>query len=143
MNRSTEIRSNLDSSRIVNIVNKESEFSSDLSSASDNDSITVSQITTHEPPKLNCCLICSILCSLSNVNCCRKHLALLTKGMPAKIVYMMPPAVNNGRKHECPYQSHSSKSKRCPRSCSSTSSTGFHHRKRQRSIVVRIIPTKD
>lgn len=57
----------------------------DLSSTSDSDS----QISIFQPNQSNencsteCCLICSILPSLSHINCCTKHLTLLTRELSA------------------------------------------------------------
>jgi len=101
------------------------------SSASDNDSVRISRLSSSiqtsinkndRSPELKCCLICSVLPALSNINCCPKHLALLTKTLPAQIIYMMPPTVNSA----C----HCSRSKRQDRSRSSSS------RKKKRSVSV-------
>ncbi|CAF1043573.1 unnamed protein product [Rotaria sp. Silwood1] len=78
-------------------------------------------------PKINCCLICSILSSLSNVNCCPKHLTLLNKTLSSNlstpIIYMMPSTMNDWPKLDCHCRSHCSKSKRRHRSSSSSSSS--------------------
>ncbi|CAF5203408.1 unnamed protein product, partial [Rotaria magnacalcarata] len=75
----------------------------------------------------SCCLICSIVSSLSNVNCCPQHLSLLNRSLPSRlsapIVYMMPPVENDWPNLECHCRSHCSKLKRCHTSCSSNSST--------------------
>jgi hypothetical protein len=75
----------------------------------------------------SCCLICSILPNLSNINTCRKHLNLLnTSKTPTQVVYMMHPAINNCHcKHRC-------------RSISSSSSESeFRHRRKKRSMIVQ------
>ncbi|CAF2432764.1 unnamed protein product [Rotaria sp. Silwood2] len=80
-------------------------------------------------PKISCCLICSILSSLSNINCCPKHLTLLNKTLSSNlstpIIYMMPSTVNDWSKLDCHCRSHCSKSKRRRRSRSSSSSSSL------------------
>ena len=122
----------------------------DLSSASDNDSVIVSRLSVgektsvnknDEPSKIKCCLVCSVLPALSNINCCSKHLTLLTttypSTLPAKIVYMMPSTVNRCSRLGCHGQSHCSKSKRQHRSSSSSSSSSSSQKKK-RSMAVKL-----
>ena len=59
-----------------------------------------------------CCLICSILPSLSDVNCCDKHLALLTNPLPSHIRSMISSHVNNLSGLDCHCRVHSSKTQR-------------------------------
>lgn len=95
----------------------------------------------------SCCLICSILSSLSNVNCCSKHLSALHRTMPAglstQIVYMMPSNMNEWSQRECQCQSHCSKPKRRYRSRSSNSSSSsspkVQPRRKKRSVVIQSI----
>jgi hypothetical protein len=134
----------MESPRSIQTVNKAKDLWTDSdtdlsSSASDNDSVRISRLSSSvqtsinkidRSPEVKCCLICSVLPALSNINCCPQHLALLTKtfpsALPAQIIYMMPPTVNS----ECHCQSHCSRSKRQDRSRSSSS------RKRKRSVSV-------
>jgi hypothetical protein len=64
-----------------------------LSSSSDNDSQNLPKkfvnIEINESSKENRCLICSISPSLSNVNCCSKHLKLLNTKLPKRMDCMM------------------------------------------------------
>lgn len=139
MNRKS-IKTNIKSPKLIRMLNKKNDLwtdnETDLSSLSDNDRITISPIQSNiknsidennQLLKMNCCLICSILSSLSNVNCCQKHLTLLTtpisQQVPAQIVYMMHPAVTNWPKLECHCRLHSSKSRKRHRSSSSSSSS--------------------
>ena len=120
----------------------------DITSLSDSDSTAVSPITSTDNSadslKENCCLICSILPTLSNVNCCPKHLKLLSKTLPSlypsPVVYMMRPTDKNWPKLECYYSSNCSKSKRrhlSPSSSSSSSSSSSQRRQKKRSVVVQ------
>jgi len=52
-----------------------------------------------ESKTIDCCLICSIVNSLSQVNCCPKHLAALNNHTfiiqpPPQVIYMMAPPLN-------------------------------------------------
>ncbi len=140
----------MESPRSIHMFNKTKDLWTDSetdlsSSASDNDSVRISRLSSSvktpinkndRSPELKCCLICSVLPALSNINCCPKHLALLTKtfpsALPAQIIYMMPPTVNS----ECHCQSHCSRSKRQDRSRSSSSSFHSSSRKKKRSVTV-------
>jgi hypothetical protein len=135
------IRGKTKSPRLISMLDKKRDLwtdsETDLSTASDNDSITVSPISrnvktsinnTHTSSDRNCCLICSISSSLSNINCCKKHLQLLTTKVPAKVVYMMPSAVDNWSKSKRHHRSDSSSS--------SSSSTKPQHRRKKRSVTV-------
>ena len=59
--------------------------SSDLSFATDPHHASLRQRTPsfHRNSSEECCLICSILASLSTINCCTKHLTLLTTNSPS------------------------------------------------------------
>jgi hypothetical protein len=146
------------STRLITTLNKKTDLYEDseinLSSTSDNDydiesskSVTaktsISEMT--EPSNINC-LICSILPSLSNVNCCSKHLELLTTSLPAPIVCTMLPQVHDWLGLECHCRSYCSKSKRTHRfrslSLSSSSSKSRCQRKKRPitlSSLVRIL----
>ncbi len=93
----------------------------DLSLISDNNSDITSiqslnnKKSTNQSIELsNCCLICSILSSLSNTNCCQKHLNLLAETSPTKIIPMLSSQVKNWShsKEKHRYHSLSNKSKR-------------------------------
>jgi hypothetical protein len=158
MNQTPTKKRKLKSSGLIDISKKKKdlqvESEVDLLSASDNDSITVAPIAVkslnvngNEPSKPTCCLVCSISSALSNVNCCPEHLAILTgilpAGLPAQIVYMMPPVASEWSKLECRCRSHCLKSKRRSRSLSSyslsssssCSSTSRHSRKTRLETV--------
>jgi hypothetical protein len=124
-------------SRLKNIINERKDFyndlESDISSLSDQENINIlSDSSTDENTKVmktTCCLICSVLPNLSNINTCEKHLALLTKPKTSrKIVYMVSPP-----KLHCHCRV---TSKRRYRSSSSSSSESRHHRKK-RSMTVQ------
>ena len=152
MNHSS-IRGKTKSPRLISMLDKKRDLwtdsETDLSTASDNDSITVSPIprnvktsinNTHTSSDRNCCLICSISASLSNINCCKKHLKLLTTPVPTKVVYMMPSAVNNWSKLKCRCRSNGLKSKRHHRSdssSSSSSSSNSQHRRKKRTVTTQ------
>jgi hypothetical protein len=128
------------SSRLKNILNKRKDLwndsETDTSSISDNENTkmvlidsSTSSDENNEPSKQTCCLICSVLPNLSNINTCPKHLTLLTKSKtPTQVVYMMPPP-----KLHCHCRS---KTKHRHRSSSSSSSERRHHRKK-RSMTVQ------
>jgi len=105
----------------------------DSSTTSDHHSHTASingKLSTGESTeasKRNCCLICSILSSLSNINCCQKHLALLTTVSPTQVIYMMLSSVQN--------QDQCSKSKQKHRRYRALSSTSQLWRK-QRPVTL-------
>jgi len=139
------------STKLMNMLNKKKDFwtdsETDLSSPSDNDSNTAStksvtvKPSTNEIPessKINCCLICSILSSLSNINCCAKHLGLLTTSLSSPIVYTIPPQVSNWPKFDCHCRSHCLKSKRTDRFRSlSLSSLKSQYRRKKRSVTLQ------
>ncbi|CAF1359995.1 unnamed protein product [Adineta steineri] len=131
------------SSRLKDIVNKRSNLwqdsGTDTSSTSNNDNRKIStkdksstdsdtsNDENSEPIRTKtCCLICSILPNLSNINTCHKHLTSLTTPIaPAQVVYMMPPPMNSCPKSHCHCRS---KSKRRYRSSSSSSSSSSSRR---------------
>ena len=143
------------SSRLKNILNgrtdlwddeSDSEASSiDQTEVSVNSSRLLSDENSQPSPRRTCCLICSVLPNLSNVNTCRKHFASLTATMPPpQVIYMMPPPVDNRSTSHCHCRS---KSKRHCRSSSSSSSdqSRQHRRKRILTILstVRLINATD
>jgi hypothetical protein len=145
------IRTNTKPPKLISMLNRKKDLwtdsDTDLSTASDSDSITVSRISTNTKTSIgntdtsserNCCLICSILSSLSSINCCRKHLALLTT---AQVVYMMPSEVGKWPKLKCHCRPHGSKFKERHRSCSSSSSSLLSsispHRRNKQSVPIQ------
>ena len=155
------IRANTKSPRLISMFDRKQRLwidsDSDQATASDSDSITVSPISINVKPSINntdessarnCCLICSILSSLSNINCCDKHLTLLTTSVPpaipAQVVYMIPSSVHNWPNGECHCRSYCSKAKKRSRSSSSTSSSfsssllsQSRHRKKKRVVPMQ------
>jgi hypothetical protein len=121
------------SSRLRNILNRRKDLwedsETDTSLLSNNENTKKYETSSDENDEPTCCLICSILPNLSNINTCQKHLALIKKSInPTQVVYMMHPAINN-----CHCRS---KSKHRYRSNSSSSSELRHHRKK-RSMTVQ------
>lgn len=115
------------SSRLKNILNQRSNLWAD----SDSDS-SLSQ-TDENDPSTSCCLICSVLPNLSNINTCEKHLNLITKPIqPTQVVYMMQPAINS-----CHCRKKSKR--RCRSSLSSSSSSSeIEHRRKKRVITIQL-----
>jgi len=113
--------------------------------------------TTH------CCLICSIFNSLTTLNCCSEHLAILKNdhhdpnktALPlstAQVVYMMTPVPNKWSMSTCPCQSRCSRSKRhrhesststSSSSSSSSSNAGQHNRKQPKVTPSINLPHHD
>ncbi|CAF0980379.1 unnamed protein product [Adineta ricciae] len=133
------------SSRLKNILNERTDLwddetdseasSSDQTEVSVNSSNVSSDENSQPSPRRTCCLICSILPNLSDVNTCRKHLTSLTATVPPpQVIYMMPPPIANRSTSHCHCRS---KSKRHCRSSSSSSSdqSRRHQRKRIRTIL--------
>jgi hypothetical protein len=95
------------SSRLISVFNQKSQLWWDSETESSsieevpcesispifNSSLTSSQT----PMNTQCCLICSMLPSLSHVNCCSKHLNLLKKGLRRSRIYMIHPAIKRWR----------------------------------------------
>ncbi|CAF1052257.1 unnamed protein product [Rotaria sordida] len=137
MNRSSKLK-NIFDDKNQDLLN---DSETDISSISDNRNIstinllsTDSEISSDENSEIsreNCCLICSILPNLSNINTCQKHLTLLTKSINStKIVHIMNPRKND----------HQSKFKHRYRSSSyssSSSSSEFRHQPKRRSMIVQ------
>lgn len=112
------------SSRFTNILNKRSDLWADSESDSSSNQSDNENLST------NCCLICSVLPNLSNINTCEKHLNLITQPLKsAQVVYMMSPAINNCHcrrksKHRC--------------RSSSSSSSEVAHRRKKRIITIEL-----
>jgi len=141
------------SSRLKNIINKRQDLwnepETDTSSISDSDNIkistrkkslntsdTSSDENTEPFKRKTCCLICSVLPNLTNVNTCQKHLASLSTPItPTQVVYMMHPAMNNCPKLHCHCRSKSKHRCRSSSSSSSSSSKGRHYRKKRTMTV--------
>lgn len=70
-----------------------------------------------------CCLICSILPSLSFVNTCSKHLKLLTKSK--KVIYNSNSRINSRSKFKYPNR------------FSSSSSSSTEHRRKRRTMILK------
>ncbi|CAF1444733.1 unnamed protein product [Rotaria sp. Silwood1] len=107
----------------------------DISSISDNDnrkSSTIEILSNNsqtsndddddsEISRENCCLICSILPNLSNINTCHRHLTLLTK--PIQIIHMTH---SKNNRHQSKFKHHYR---------SSSSSELRHYRKKSSMIL--------
>jgi len=113
-------------SRLKNILNQRSNLWADSESDSS------SSHADENDPSTSCCLICSVLPNLSNINTCEKHLNLITKPIqPTQVVYMMQPAINN-----CHCRTKSKR--RCRSSSSSSSSTEIEHQRKKRVITIQL-----
>jgi hypothetical protein len=106
-----------------------------LSSSSDNDSQNLPKkfvnIEINESSKENCCLICSISPSLSNVNCCSK---LLNAKLPKRMDCMM----NKWPRFECHCRSPFKPRQRF-RSLSLSSTKSRHWRKKNAVILTSFV----
>lgn len=139
------------SNKPINSFNKKRDFridsETDLSSIFDDDdnNSTISMNKTIQSSKISYCLVCSILPALTNVNCCSKHLKLLTKKLSEKIMHKKSSKVNKRLKSEVQYQINRPKSQRERRfssiSISSLSSTQGEKRKQplDSTPVVKIL----
>lgn len=81
-----------------------------------------------------CCLICSILPNLSNINTCSKHLQVLRRASvrsATQVVYMMHPPIRHCR---C---SRKSSKHRCRSMSSSSSESEHRHRRKKRSMTIQ------
>lgn len=100
--------------------------------------------------KTNCCLICSILTALSDVNCCSEHLKLLSTVIPSKLstpLCCIMSSTNSdwNESESCSRPGHSTSNKRHRFSSSSSSESQNENRKRSKHIesVVRISLNKE
>lgn len=89
--------------------------------------------TSNDESPSPCCLICSILPNLSNINTCPKHLQLVHRSpvRPPQVVYMMHPPIRHCRcsrktKHRC----------RSISSSSSSSESEYRHQRKKRSMTI-------
>ncbi|UJR26811.1 hypothetical protein I4U23_008124 [Adineta vaga] len=115
------------------------EYDSDQSSTSNDDSIHIPHLLSkrkillskyNQSSKKTCCLICSILPALSKINCCEKHLTLLTK-----INHLMQSAYENDSESECRNRIRCPKGKYRRRSYSSSTFDDQPRRKKNRMDV--------
>lgn len=127
-------------SRLRNIRNQRADLWNDSDTASTStttagrvrrsftDSDSSNDENSQRSPARSCCLICSILPKLSNVNTCPKHLASLIA--PTQVVYMMQPPMDH-----CHCRSRS-KRRRRSRSGSSSSSDQSRHPRKKRLLTI-------
>ncbi len=121
-------------------IDSETDQTSTSSTASETTSINrkTSPSGLAQPSNTECCFICSILPSLSKINCCSKHLALLTRASHGNT----PSQINNRPQSERHCQPHCSTWQRRYRYRSLSS--GLQPRRKKRSITltsfVRIKP---
>jgi hypothetical protein len=124
------------SSRLSNILNRRENLwvdsETDTSSLSDNEEKKTCKTSSDENSQSTCCLICSILPNLSNINTCQKHLTLLNtpRTTPTQVVYMMHPAINNCH---CRMKS----KHRCRSISSSSSESESRHQRKKRTMTVQ------
>jgi hypothetical protein len=129
MSRSSRLRSDILNNK-ENLWKNDSE-SDTSSSFSDNEKKKHGEMSSDENSQPTCCLICSILPNLSNVNTCQKHLNLInTTKTPTQVVYVVHSPIDN-----CHCRTKSKH--RCRSISSSSSESENRHQTKKRSMTIQ------